>query len=96
MHFVEETGGVVGTEITIVYAGDHCQGALQFAESTPGRLVVVNVIQEGSAGRFVPDDSELPGSFTGMVSDGLLRGTFHFKDGGTEAIVPRRGKSYWD
>jgi hypothetical protein len=93
MRFIEDAGDVVGTEIKIVYAGDHFQGALQFAEGTRGRLVLVNVIQEGSAVRFaVPDDSELPGSFTGKVCDGLLRGTFHFKDGGTEAVVLRRGR----
>jgi len=97
MRVIEDAGDVVGTEIKMVYAEDHFQGELQFAEGTPGRPVLVNVIQEGSAvTSAVPHDSELPGSFTGEVSDGLLRGTFHFKDGGTEAIVLRRGKSYWD
>lgn len=66
MHYIEEAGDVLGTEIRIAYAGGGFQGVVQMAEGARGRLMLVDVVQSGNDIRFeLPADNELPGSFRG-------------------------------
>ena len=97
MHYIEESGDVLGTEVKIVFTGFNYQGALQIAEGPPGQLSLVDIAVKGSSIQFsIPDGSGYPGSFNGVVTDGWLRGTFHFKSGGEAKVALHRGKSYWD
>ncbi len=97
MRFIKEAGDVLGTEIKIVHARDHFQGALQFAEGAPEELTVVNIESSGSSIQFViPDGNPYAGKFSGTIENGWLRGEFHFKSGGENKVALRKGKSYWD
>jgi len=97
MHYVSDAGDVIGTEIKIVFTGTDFEGALQIAEGSPGQLILVHVEREGNSVSFaIPDNSPYAGNFRGSISGGALRGDFQFKTGGSETVVLRRGKSYWD
>lgn len=97
MRYIQESGDVLGTEIKIVFTGSDYQGALQIAEGAPGRLILVDVAVRGSAIQFsIPDGTQYPGSFSGEIDNGWLRGEFRFKSGGGEKVALHRGKSYWD
>jgi hypothetical protein len=97
MRFVPGAGDVIGHELKIVVTRGGYQGALQMAEGAPGRLVVVDIKVGGTKIRFeVPETSPDSGYFEGTIRDGVLRGEFHFKDGGSEKVELKKGKSYWD
>jgi len=97
MRYVPDAGDVIGTEIKIVFTGKGFQGALQIAEGSPGALMLVEVEQKGNSISFsIPEDSPYAGTFHGSISGGVLRGDFQFKTGGSQAVVLRKGKSYWD
>jgi len=97
MHYIAEAGDVLGTEIKIVYAGDHYQGALQFAEGAPGELIIVDVESKENSIQFaIPDGNPYAGNFSGKIKNGWLRGAFRFKSGGEGKVALHKGKSYWD
>jgi hypothetical protein len=97
MYYNREGGDVLGEEIRIVYTSRGYQGALQFAEGVPEALVVVDVKVDGSRISFtIPEDSPSGGQFSGAIENGVLKGEFRFKAGGSEKVSLRRGKSYWD
>ena len=97
MRYVPDAGDVIGTEIKIVFTGKGFQGALQIAEGSPGTLMLVEVEQKGNSISFsIPEDSPYAGAFHGSISGSVLRGDFQFKTGGSQAVVLRKGKSYWD
>jgi hypothetical protein len=97
MHYVAEAGDVIGYEIKIVFTGDRFQAALQIAEGVPGELVVVDVQSDNANITFsIPDRYSYAGQFRGTIENGVLKGEFLFKNGGSEKVELRRGKSYWD
>lgn len=99
MSYIEEAGDVIGYEIKIVFTGSKFQGALQIAEGVPGELMLVDIKVVGTNISFtIPDGSPYPGQFSGTIENGLLKGTFSFKNGGggSETVELRRGRSYWD
>ncbi len=96
MHYIQQSGDVLGTELKIVFTGSMFQGALQIAQGPPGELIMVNVESKDLIQFTMPDDCEYPGNFSGTVSKGWLRGKFQYKNGFTETVALRRGKSYWD
>ena len=97
MYFNEEGGDVSGEELKIVLACKGYQGALQFAQGVPSDLVVVDVKVDGTKVTFsIPERSEYPGRFRGIVENGVLKGKFSFANGASEEVKLKRGKSYWD
>jgi hypothetical protein len=97
MHYNEEGGDVLGEEIRIVYSAGGYQGALQFAEGVPEALIVVGVKVDGNKISFtIPGDSSYAGQFSGAIENGVLKGEFRFKAGGSEKVSLKKGKSYWD
>jgi len=97
MHYVQEAGDVLGCELKIVFTGNAYQGALQIAEGVPGDLVLVNIESKGTEVNFViPESAAYAGRFHGSIENGVLVGEFRFKDGGSEKVKLRKGKSYWD
>ena len=70
---------------------------MQFAQGVPSDLVVVDVKVDGTKVTFsIPERSEYPGRFRGIVEDGVLKGKFSFANGASEEVKLKRGKSYWD
>jgi hypothetical protein len=96
MHYVAEAGDVIGYEIKIVFTGDRFQAAIQVAEGVPGELVVVDLQSDDTKIFSVPDRNSHAGQFRGTIENGVLKGEFVFKSGGSEKVELRRGKSYWD
>ena len=90
-------GDVLGTEIKIVNTRKGFQGVIQFAEGAPEELVVVDIqIKNNTVSFVVPEPSPYAGEFTGTISDGILRGEFRYKSGGSNKVELKKGKSYWD
>jgi len=98
MSYIEDAGDVVGYEIKIVFIGDGFQGALQIAEGVPGKLILVEVQSPDTKVSFSIPDSSGPyaGQFVGTIEGSVLKGEFRFKDGGSDKVELKRGKSYWD
>lgn len=97
MYYNAEGGDVLGTEIKIVNTRKGLQGAIQFSEGTPEELVIVDVqLKDGVVSFAVPESSPYAGEFTGTISNGILKGEFHFKSGGSNKVELKKGKSYWD
>jgi len=97
MYYNKEGGDVLGEELKIVVAQGRYQGVLQFAEGEPEDLVVVDIELKGDTISFwVPDADNHAGRFSGTIADGVIRGEFKFKRGGTENVTLKKGKSYWD
>jgi hypothetical protein len=97
MRFWRDTGDVLGDEIKIVYTREGYQGALQFAEGEPQELILVDTRVDGMNISFsIPDSSSYAGQFSGKIENGAFKGEFHFKGGGVDKVVLKKGKSYWD
>jgi hypothetical protein len=97
MYYNSEGGDVIGNEIRIVNTRKGYQGALQFAEGAPEELVIVDIKIVGKNVSFsIPDNSPYAGQFTGVIENGMLKGEFHFKNGGGDKVELKKGKSYWD
>ena len=97
MHYVAEAGDVIGYEIKIVFTGDGFQAVLQIAEGVPGELVIVEVRSDNAKITFsIPAPNTHAGQFSGTIANGVLKGEFLFKKGGSDKVELRRGKSYWD
>jgi hypothetical protein len=97
MYYNAEGGDVIGDEIRIVQTRNGYQGVIQFAEGEPEELVIVGVEVVGAKISFsVPDSSPYAGKFTGIIEKEILKGEFKFKNGGTDKVELKRGKSYWD
>ncbi len=97
MQFNRQGGDLLGTELRIAVTRSGYQGVLQIAEGGPGQLVLVNVQVDGNRIKFsIPDDNPYAGSFSGVITNGVLTGHFKYKSGGEEDVVLKKGKSYWD
>jgi hypothetical protein len=97
MYYNVQGGDVLGTEIRIVNTRKGFQGVIQFSEGAPEELVVVDIQIKNNAVSFVvPEPSPYAGEFTGTISDGILRGEFRYKSGGSSKVELKKGKSYWD
>ena len=98
MSYIKEAGDVVGYEIKIVFTGGGFQGALQIAEGVPGNLILVDIqVVDTKISFSIPDgNGPYAGLFNGAIQNGVLKGEFRFKRGGSEKVELQRGKSYWD
>lgn len=97
MHYIQEAGDILGTEIKIVFTGSKFQAAIQIAEGEPGDLIVVDVVRNKDSIQFaLPAESAYEGKFSGTIANGFLRGEFLFKNGGSDKVALKKGKSYWD
>lgn len=95
MHWVEEAGDVVGTEVLISYSSGmkgHYWAYVQVAEGSPSPPVLVEATVSGDRVEFTLPGSKGLGHFVGKVTAKALVGKFD----SSEAVVtlPRR-KSYW-
>ncbi len=97
MYYNAQGGDVLGTEIRIANTRKGFQGVIQFSEGTPEELIVVDIQIKNNAVSFVvPEPSPYAGQFTGTINDGILRGEFRYKSGGSNKVELKKGKSYWD
>ncbi len=100
MHYIEEAGDVIGTEVWIVYARGSYWATVQVAEGAPEPPVVVPVRVSGQRVSFSvtepvvgPDGRPAPGlvlKFDGTATEAALRGIF-----AGERVSLKRGNSYW-
>jgi len=100
LHYNEEGGDLLGTEIFIVYAAHGYTAFVQCAEGSPGVAVAVPVKVNGNHVSFiVPEPSNGAGSYDGRISAtgfiGTITGTTNGKSI-TNRIQLRRKKSYWE
>jgi hypothetical protein len=97
MYYNSQGGDVLGTEIKIVNTKKGMQGAIQFAEGAPEELVIVDIQVKDEAVSFViPESSPYAGEFSGTITNGILKGEFRYKSGGSNKVELKKGKSYWD
>lgn len=97
MYYNSQGGDVLGTEIKIVNTRKGLQGAIQFSEGAPEELVVVDIqVKNGIVSFLIPESSPYAGEFMGTISNGILKGEFHYKSGGSNKVELKKGKSYWD
>jgi hypothetical protein len=97
LEYHRTTGDLVGVEIRIVLTRAGYQGSVQFSDGEPGPLMLVRVTFEKNAVRFeIPTSQPDAGVFEGKVSARGIRGRFTYKNGGTQDVDLRRGRSYWD
>jgi len=97
MSYNSQGGDLLGTEIKIVNTRKGLQGAIQFSEGAPEELVIVDIqVKDGVVSFVVPESSPYAGEFTGTISNGILRGEFRYKSGGSNKVELKKGKSYWD
>ncbi len=97
MQYNAEGGDLLGEEIKIVWTDHGYQGALQFAEGGAGPLMIVVIhINTNKIEFTLPESSRYAGSFRGTIADGVIHGAFAYKNGGTETVTLKKGKSYWD
>ena len=96
MHYIEDAGDVLGTEIHLVAARGGYRAVIQCAEGGPGVPVVVPVKVSGQQIEFeIPDQDDnfcCPGKFRGTVSKDTLTGKFDSCD---DKLILKRGRSYW-
>lgn len=97
LHFNQQGGDLLGTELRIVLTRTGYQGTLQFAEGGPSELILVNVEVSGNRIKFtIPANSSYAGTFSGVVANGVLKGHFQYSGGGGDDVSLKKGKSYWD
>lgn len=101
MHYIEETGDVVGTEITIIPQYKTAYAIFQCAEGAPSNPVFVPVSLNGNQIRFTvhSGDKSCDGVFTGTITAQGLRLIAHSETGGRDAFdwgeLLLRQASYW-
>jgi len=97
MYYNSQGGDVLGTEIKIVNTRKGLQGAIQFSEGAPEELVIVDIqVNDGAVSFVVPESSPYAGQFSGTIMNGILKGEFRYKSGGSNKVELKKGKSYWD
>jgi hypothetical protein len=98
MRYVQETGDVVGMEVSILYSnGAGPEGEFwvlfQIAEGAPSPPVLVKAKVVGKAVEFtLPASAGTLGTFKGVIGEQALVGTF---SGVRERVRLPRGRSYW-
>lgn len=95
MHYINESGDVIGTEIFIVYGSSGYYAIMQCAEGSPSKPVLVKATIKNNEVKLesATEESNCPmGVFSGKVNSNYLRGKFE----GTEySVILKRKKSYW-
>ena len=97
LHLIPEAGDVLGTEIFLVFGGEHGYYAvIQCAEGWPSKPVVVTAIVRGTEVELAAHDdkdSHCPkAKFKGTVSSAGLEGKF---EGTNYPELLKRKRSYW-
>jgi hypothetical protein len=96
LHYIEEAGDLLGTELKIVKVGDRYKGSLVIAEGEPSKEIPVDIKVSGAQIRFsIPEEGGYPGEFQGEIGKHFLTGEFRFTNGGSSKVKLRRGDSYW-
>jgi hypothetical protein len=100
MHYIQEAGDVLGTEVWIVSGGGRYYATVQIAEGEPSPPVVVPVDVSGSRVKFtvreprVDQDGkpapDLVIAFEGTITRAGLSGTMS-----SERLDLKRRNSYW-
>jgi len=98
LHYHQEAGDLLGTEVRIVRTARGYQAAVQISEGSPSSLYLADATIRENQISFTLEDAEpySGGIFTGIISSTGLTGTLRFPSGGKDAIDLKRGKSYWD
>jgi len=86
MHYIEEAGDVLGTEVWIVYGGDGYWAIVQLAEGGPEPPIVVPVQVSGQHIKFSVNAVNFDGTVTQAALTGLP---------GQDRVVLRLRASYW-
>lgn len=91
MHYIEEAGDVLGTEVWIVYARDQYWATVQLAEGAPEPPIVVPVQVSGQRIKFsIRESDKFVLNFDGTVTQAALTGLL-----GQDRVVLKRHASYW-
>jgi hypothetical protein len=96
MHYISESGDVLGTEIFIIYSNSGYYAVMQCAEGAPSKPVVVNASIIGNKIKLQPHNdpsSHCPmASFIGQITPSGLRGKF---EGTDYTGLLKHQRSYW-
>ena len=92
LEYNEEGGDLLGWEVIIVFGGDRHYAIVQSAEGSPSRPEVVVLAVSGSKISFTLEDGS---TFSGVIGKRGIKGSFKHRLGGTEDVLLKRGKSYW-
>ncbi len=92
IHYIEEAGDVIGTEIKITFSHGVYHGTLEIAQGVPGVPMPISVHVDGRKISFsFSNDDPYVGKFEGEISRGKLRGKFSFKNRYTETVsLPKK------
>ena len=100
MHYIAQTGDVVGTEITIIPQHKTAYAIFQCSEGTPADPVFIPVSINGNQLQFTvhSQDKSCDGAFTGTITAQGLKLVAPSDNKGQKAseveLLPRRA-SYW-
>jgi hypothetical protein len=97
LHYNEEGGDLLGTEVRIVRIASGYEATVQFAEGAPGDLYLVRPTIQGDSIQFdLPAAGSDTGHFAGRIGDSYLTGSYSRSTGSVETLKLPRRKSYWD
>lgn len=96
MHYSQESGDLIGHELSIVFTNAGYEGTYQVAEGEPSKLMLVEIVFHGDRISFSVPTGTYAGSFTGIIKLKGIAGTFTYKSGAKEKVDLPRRKSYWD
>ena len=97
LSYNSNAGDIIGTEIRVVLTNVGYKAVVQISEGGPGPLLIVDVQCDGKKISFnilEPKQSQSE-RFVGLITKKGLSGQFFYLNG-SEKIILRRTKSYWD
>jgi len=103
MHYNIHGGDLLGEEIKIVIGRQtkgtvgRYKGIFQYAGGGPFDPVVVDVqCKDGRVSFALPEESGLPGTFDGFITNKEIQGVLKHPEGHEGKLVLPRRASYWD
>ena len=95
LHCIEESGDVLGTEVTVIPQYTSAYAIFQCAEGAPTTPVLIPVQIRGNQITFkVSSPESCPGTYTGVVTSSGMKLSVTQSDFNGNGVLPRR-KSYW-
>jgi hypothetical protein len=97
LRYIPEAGDLLGEEVRLFYTSGGMTALVQIAEGGPGEATIEHVSVTGDhiMIELTHRDDGIK-RFEGDITTHALRGNFINVDGGSNQVVMKRTKSYWD